>query len=52
MNNCKVVRDMQLETETAGEAYCPVHCATCDADIGVMDQDDIYHFFHVIPSVS
>ncbi|XXQ31392.1 E2F-associated phosphoprotein [Plasmodiophora brassicae] len=33
-----------------GETYCPVFCKVCRVEIGVRDADEVYHFFHVLPS--
>jgi len=32
------------------EIYCPVYCSTCGIQVGVMDHEETYHFFNVIPS--
>src|SRR5690606_6682444 len=32
------------------EIYYPVHCAICDVQVAVMDTDEVYHFFNVVPS--
>jgi len=32
------------------EIYAPVHCAVCDTEVAVFDDEEIYHFFNVIPS--
>ncbi|KAJ1929139.1 hypothetical protein IWQ60_001450 [Tieghemiomyces parasiticus] len=34
----------------ADEAYHPVECRVCNTEIAVMDEDEVYHFFHVIAS--
>lgn len=34
----------------AGEWYHKVLCDYCGVDVGVRDQDDVYHFFDVFPS--
>jgi hypothetical protein len=28
----------------------PVLCETCGAEVGAYDSDEVYHFYHVIPS--
>jgi hypothetical protein len=33
------------------EAVKPVTCGSCGAQVGVLDSDEVYHFFGVIPSV-
>lgn len=32
------------------ESFRPVACATCGAEVGVQDEDEVVHFFSVIPS--
>ena len=32
-----------------GEAVSPVECSSCGAGVGVLDADEVYHFFGVIP---
>ena len=32
------------------EIFKPVHCASCGVEVGVLDQDEVYHFFNVAPS--
>jgi hypothetical protein len=27
-------------------------CSTCGTEVGVMDRDQVFHFFHVLPSES
>jgi len=47
-------RDMRRSTATAPrrkvEILHPVLCAECKTEVGVIDEDEIYHFFEVIPS--
>jgi hypothetical protein len=31
------------------DVYHPVHCAKCGSEVGVLDADEVYHFFHAIP---
>ncbi|XP_027154664.1 E2F-associated phosphoprotein [Coffea eugenioides] len=43
------------ETEAdsvAGEAVKPVCCSVCSTDVGVIDEEEVYHFFNVLPSES
>lgn len=43
------------ETETdsvSSEAVKPVHCTTCSTEVGVIDEEEVYHFFNVLPSES
>ena len=30
------------------DVYYPVCCATCKQEVGVLDSDDVYHFFNVV----
>jgi hypothetical protein len=46
--NCEVVRTETLEVD--GDTFHPVRCAHCRADIAVLDTDEVFHFFDVIPS--
>lgn len=32
------------------EIYHPVRCKLCNTDVGVVDSDEVYHFFNVLPS--
>ncbi|XP_072958146.1 uncharacterized protein [Typha angustifolia] len=32
--------------------FRPVCCAVCSTEVGVLDEEEIYHFFNVIPSNS
>lgn len=40
------------EAESKGQAYHPVCCEACSTEVGVFDEDEVYHFFNVIPSNS
>jgi hypothetical protein len=31
------------------ELYRSVVCSVCEAEVGVQDEDDVFHFFNVIP---
>jgi E2F-associated phosphoprotein len=49
--------DRQPEPEAASgldrprETFHPVTCAVCDAEMGVWSREnEVYHFFHVVPS--
>ncbi|PKA55028.1 hypothetical protein AXF42_Ash003665 [Apostasia shenzhenica] len=35
-----------------GAVFRPVCCSVCSTEVGVFDQDEIYHFFNVLPSNS
>eukprot|EP00026_Physarum_polycephalum_P019636 Phypoly_transcript_21751.p1 GENE.Phypoly_transcript_21751~~Phypoly_transcript_21751.p1 ORF type:complete len:170 (+),score=27.29 Phypoly_transcript_21751:70-579(+) len=34
------------------EVYHPTTCTGCNTEVAVMDKDEVYHFFNVIPSDS
>ncbi|KQK00473.1 E2F-associated phosphoprotein [Brachypodium distachyon] len=40
------------EAENKGAVYHPVCCEICSTEVGVSDEDEVYHFFNVIPSNS
>ncbi|BAF09434.2 uncharacterized protein [Oryza sativa Japonica Group] len=40
------------EGEKKGAVYHPVCCEVCSTEVGVFDEDEVYHFFNVIPSNS
>lgn len=40
------------EGESKGQSYHPVCCEVCSTEVGVFDEDEVYHFFNVIPSNS
>ncbi|MBA0727471.1 hypothetical protein Golax_000453 [Gossypium laxum] len=35
-----------------GETFKSVHCSACTTEVGVIDEDEVYHFFNVLPSES
>ncbi|KAK9115106.1 hypothetical protein Syun_021903 [Stephania yunnanensis] len=35
-----------------GETFKPVCCMVCSTEVGVIDEDQVYHFFNVLPSES
>ncbi|XWS39598.1 hypothetical protein CRYUN_Cryun18bG0068900 [Craigia yunnanensis] len=35
-----------------GETFKPVCCSVCATEVGVIDEDEVYHFFNVLPSES
>lgn len=35
-----------------GEKFRPVHCEVCSTEVGAIDEDEVYHFFNVLPSES
>lgn len=58
VKNCRVVEDECLKfpvdelsatNECKYETFKPVHCENCDTELGVMDEDAVYHFFNVFP---
>ena len=42
----------QQQEAEAVERFWPVSCATCGTEVGVMDGEEVYHFFHVFPSTA
>uniref|UniRef100_A0A803Q790 E2F-associated phosphoprotein n=1 Tax=Cannabis sativa TaxID=3483 RepID=A0A803Q790_CANSA len=38
--------------QTVGETFKQVHCMVCSTEVGVMDEEEVYHFFNVLPSES
>ena len=34
------------------DRYHPVRCQDCNTEIAVMDSDEVFHFFNVLPSAS
>ncbi|KAI3931151.1 hypothetical protein MKX01_029341 [Papaver californicum] len=34
------------------ETFKPVSCVVCSTEVGVIDDDEVYHFFNVLPSES
>eukprot|EP00897_Mesotaenium_endlicherianum_P001727 jgi/Mesen1/1582/ME000134S00699 len=36
----------------ADSTYTPVDCAVCGTRVAVLDSDEVYHFFNIIPSYS
>lgn len=36
----------------SGETWKSVHCSVCATEVGVVDEDEVYHFFNVLPSES
>eukprot|EP00052_Salpingoeca_macrocollata_P003253 m.35010 g.35010 ORF g.35010 m.35010 type:complete len:128 (-) comp13162_c0_seq2:129-512(-) len=37
------------EPQVEGGAYNPVHCAQCNTMVAVYDEEEVYHFFNIIP---
>jgi len=54
VRHCRVERGAQLRAggQVAGaaeaEAFWAVHCASCETQVGVVDVEEVYHFFHVV----
>ncbi|KAM3226361.1 hypothetical protein ACQJBY_058812 [Aegilops geniculata] len=48
----KAVDSTTPEVENKGPVYHPVCCEICSTEVGVFDEDEVYHFFNVIPSNS
>jgi len=44
--------DRNDTNSTNGETFKQVCCSVCSTEVGVMDQDEIYHFYNVLPSES
>ena len=43
--------DSMAETgPSGGEIFKPVCCSVCSMKVGVIDKDEVYHFFNVLPS--
>ncbi|KAJ8759300.1 hypothetical protein K2173_006820 [Erythroxylum novogranatense] len=44
---------VEVELDPAdGETFNPVYCSACSTEVGVIDLDEVYHFFNVLPSES
>ena len=56
VDNCRVLWDTQVQPikgeHDPSEIFHAVHCSNCDTNIGVRDNEKVYHFFHVLPSQS
>lgn len=44
----------QLNSSTDSEAnkYHPVRCSNCNTEVAVVDTDEVFHFFNVLPSAA
>ena len=40
---------LQSEGDGPGEFYQRVQCSGCEVEVGARDQDEIFHFFDVVP---
>lgn len=38
------------EDQFEKDIYFPVCCKFCDTEVGVIDKDEVYHFWNIIPS--
>ncbi|KAH7663125.1 E2F-associated phosphoprotein [Dioscorea alata] len=50
-SDTKTGSKLRGNTET-DEIYHPVCCSVCSIEVGVFDENEIYHFFNVLPSYS
>ncbi|XP_010249646.1 PREDICTED: E2F-associated phosphoprotein [Nelumbo nucifera] len=42
----------ESEDHVESETFKPVCCLVCSTEVGVIDKEEIYHFFNVLPSES
>jgi hypothetical protein len=40
------------ETEVEDDMFKPVRCSVCETEVAVIDKDEVYHFFNIVPSYS
>ncbi|CAK0879085.1 unnamed protein product [Prorocentrum cordatum] len=53
VRNCTVDTSARLSLSRDDPVkYSAVRCETCQADVGLMDEDGVYHLFHVIESIA
>ena len=52
VQNCQVSTTQRVRAAEDGETFQPIMCSTCGTEVGVMDRDQVFHFFHVLPSES
>merc|ERR1712050_660001 len=51
VRNCAVDRSASLSLGADDPAkYFGVRCATCSAEVGLLDDSEVYHLFHVLES--
>ncbi len=48
-------RRRKLNTDTMNDeanssTYHPVRCCECDTEVGVYDEDEVFHFFNILAS--
>lgn len=48
----KKVRKHETEEDDDSGPYHPVQCTICETEVAVYDQNEIFHFFNVLPSAS
>lgn len=46
--NCHTIEDRQMRDEIGSDAVKPVACNHCNTEVGVMDEDEVYHFVGVL----
>eukprot|EP00928_Gymnodinium_smaydae_P082111 TRINITY_DN65523_c0_g1_i1.p1 TRINITY_DN65523_c0_g1~~TRINITY_DN65523_c0_g1_i1.p1 ORF type:complete len:193 (-),score=48.84 TRINITY_DN65523_c0_g1_i1:101-616(-) len=52
VRNCSVDKATPLALGRGDTArYFAVRCEVCDADVGLLDDDGVYHLFHVLESL-
>lgn len=44
--------ESEVDTGGGGEIFKQVCCLVCSTEVGVIDEDEVYHFFNVLPSES
>ncbi|EIE78482.1 hypothetical protein RO3G_03186 [Rhizopus delemar RA 99-880] len=52
VQNCHVIKKERYQPKDGkeDEYYQKVVCDQCGVHVGMMDQDEVYHFFNVIPT--
>ncbi|CAO3682714.1 unnamed protein product [Rhizopus stolonifer] len=52
VHNCHVIKNERYQPKDAekDEHYQKVVCDQCGVHVAMMDQDEIYHFFNVVPT--
>jgi hypothetical protein len=40
-----------MVADDPNEVFQPVMCSACGTEVGVLDSDEVYHFFDVFPNV-
>jgi hypothetical protein len=51
--NCRIAYDHILRQKgNSGreEVFYSVRCSNCDTEVGVLDEEEVFHFFNVVPS--